>query len=456
MKISRRSFLKGSAAFTFHLIAGAGVLIPSRAKAQASSLTLITNVRVFDGKGDNLSAATSVLIDGDKIKQVAPNIEAPSDARRIDGGGRVLMPGLADMHTHLIWNFGPVETINSPLDYLAVRGVQEAQATLMRGFTSIRDIAGGAHGIARAIDEGHFPGPRIQSASAAITMTAGHGDYRSRNIMNQKFGGPTEIAAERIGFVRSADGVPDVLAAARDNFRQGANFIKMFVGGAITGLYDPLDVNEYSPEEIAAAAGEADRWNTYLAVHTYTDRSTRTALEQGARSIEHGNLMTEKTMELLVKKGAWLSTQTGVFLVPLGEGFSDAQKARQKQAADGLNTMMTLAKQYGAKIALGSDMVGSPESKVKHVEEFTARTKWFTNAEILRQATSQNGELWALAGPRNPYPEAKIGVIEPGAFADLLIMDGNPLEDISVMTRPEENLRIIMKGGVTYKNTLDA
>jgi imidazolonepropionase-like amidohydrolase len=415
---------------------------------------MLTNVRVFDGKGDALSAATSLLIEGDKIKEIAPNLEAPSDARRIDGGGRVLMPGLADMHVHLMWNAGPFTLLGGRLDYLAALSLQEAHATLMRGFTSIRDTSGGVQGVARAIDEGRFPGPRIQGSHAGITMTAGHGDYRSRNLKPRNFGGPPEIDAERIGMVRSADGVPDVLAAARDNFRQGANFIKMFTGGAITGLYDPLDVNEYSPEEIAAAAGEADRWNTYLAVHTYTDRSTRTALEQGARSIEHGNLMTEETMELLVEKDAWLSTQTGVFLVPLGEGFSDAQKDRQKQAAEGLDNMMTLAKKYGAKIALGADLVGSPEAKTKHVEEFTARTQWFSNAEILRQATSQNGELWAMAGPRNPYPEAKIGVIEPGAFADLLIMEGNPLEDIAVMTRPGENLRIIMKGGEIYKNTL--
>jgi imidazolonepropionase-like amidohydrolase len=453
--MNRRKFLKSTAgALVVPAVGFTAGLIPTLARAQESTQTLITNVRVFDGKGDALSAATSVLIEGDKIKQIAPNLEAPADAQRIDGGGRVLMPGLADMHVHLMWNAGPFTLLGGRPDYLAALSLQEAHATLMRGFTSIRDTSGGVQGVARAIDEGRFPGPRIQGSHAGITMTAGHGDYRSRNLRLPNFGGPAEIDSERIGMIRSADGVPDVLAAARDNFRQGANFIKMFTGGAITGLYDPLDVNEYSPEEIAAAAGEADRWNTYLAVHTYTDRSTRTALEQGARSIEHGNLMTEETMELLVEKEAWLSTQTGVFLVPLGEGFSDAQKDRQKQAAEGLDNMMTLAKKYGAKIALGADLVGSPEAKIKHVEEFTARTQWFSNAEILRQATSQNGELWAMAGPRNPYPEAKIGVIEPGAFADLLIMEGNPLEDIAVMTRPEENLRIIMKGGEIYKNTL--
>jgi len=455
MPMNRRHILKGAAAsLVLPAIGAPALLVPARARAQASNQTLIENVRVFDGKGDALSEATSILIEGDKIKEIAPNLDAPSDARRIDGGGRVLTPGMSDMHVHLIWNAGPFTTLGGRPDYLAALTLEEAHATLMRGFTSVRDVSGGVQGVARAIDEGRFPGPRIQGSHAGITMTAGHGDYRSRNLRPPNFGGPAEIDAERIAMVRSADGVPDVLAAARENFRQGANLIKMFVGGAITGLYDPLDVNEYSPEEIAAAAGEASRWNTYLAVHTYTDRSTRTALEQGALSIEHGNLMTEETMELLVEKDAWLSTQTGVFLVPLGEGFSDAQKDRQKQAAEGLDNMMILAKEYGAKIALGADLVGSPEAKFKHVEEFTARAQWFSNAEILRQATSQNGELWAMTGPRNPYPEAKIGVIEPDAFADLLIMEGNPLEDISIMTRPDDNLKIIMKGGEIYKNTL--
>ena len=458
-QLSRRDFAKLAGAAGLASIAGftpstSNAQVPARSKATDSNLKLITNVRVFNGKGDKLSAATSVLIDGNKIKQIAPNLEAPTYALRIDGGGRVLMPGLSDMHTHLFWNFSPFEMINLTPEYLAIMSVKEAHSTLMRGFTSIRDVAGGAFGIARAIDQGHFPGPRIQSSGPGITMTAGHGDYRGPNVMNQKFGGPLEIEAERIGFVRSADGVPDILATVRDNFRRGACFIKMFVSGAITGLYDPIDITEYSPEEISAAVEEANRWNSYLTVHAHNDKAVEAALHAGVKCVEHGPLMTEKTMELLVKKDAWLSTQTGIFVLPLGDGFTDAQKARQQQTAEGLDNMFTLAKKYGAKIALGADQAGSFESKAEHVKEFTARTKWFSNAEILRQATSQNGELWAMTGPRNPYGETKIGVIEPGAYADLLVMDGNPLEDISCMTRPETNLRIIMKDGEIYKNTL--
>jgi imidazolonepropionase-like amidohydrolase len=456
---SRRQFLKGATATVGSLIVGGATgLLPYRvwaqAKAPESTLTLIKNVRVFDGLADALTKATSVLIDGNKIKQIGPKIEVPADAKTIDGGGRVLMPGLSDMHTHLVWNVGPAELLGGRADYLAALALQEAEATLMRGYTSIRDTGAGIQGVIQAIDEGHFPGPRIQSAHAVITMTAGHVDFRNRNIIPRAFGGTTETEMQRLGFVYHADGVAEMLTASRENMRQGANFLKLTVGGAVSGIYDPLDIAEYSPEEIAAAAGEAKRWNTYLAVHTYTDMSTKTALEQGAMSIEHGNLMSEATMELLVKKEAWLSTQTGVFLIPLPDGFSDAQRDRAKQAADGLDKMFTLAKQYGAKIALGSDMVGSPEVKVQQLSEFTARQKWFSNLEILKQTTSQNAKLWAMSGPRNQYGDTPIGVIKPDAYADLLIMEGNPLEDTSVLTKPEENLKVIMKDGKIYKNKM--
>ena len=456
---SKRQFLKGATATVGTLIAGGATgLLPSRVWAQArapeSTLTLITNVRVFDGLGDALTAATSVLIDGNKIKQIGPKIEVPADAKTIDGGGRVLMPGLSDMHTHLMWNVGTMELLGGRLDYLAARALKEAEATLMRGYTSVRDTGISISGVVQAVDEGLFPGPRIQSAHAAITMTAGHGDFRNRNVPLRAFGGPSETEAQRLQFVYHADGVPEMLSAVRENMRQGAIFIKIFVGGAVSGLYDPLDIAEYSPEEVAAAAGEAKRWNTYLAVHSYTDRSTRTALEQGATSIEHGNLMTEATMELLVKKDAWLSTQTALFMTPLPDSFSDAQKDRQKQAAEGLDKMMTAAKKAGAKIALGSDMVGSSETKAEQLKEFTLRQKWFSNLEILKQTTSENAKLWAMSGPRNPYGDTPIGVIKPEAYADLLIMEGNPLEDTSVLTKPEENLKIIMKDGKIYKNTL--
>ncbi|WP_143184196.1 amidohydrolase family protein [Rubritalea squalenifaciens] len=285
-------------------------------------------------------------------------------------------------------------------------------------------------------------------------MTSGHGDYRTLNELPRQLGGAAESILERIGGTVFADGVPEVLTASRDQMRRGSHFLKIFVGGAVSGLRDPLDIMEYSFEEIKAAADEADRWNTYVAAHAYTDRATRVALEAGVLSIEHANLLTEDTMKLLVEKGAYLSAQTGFFLAPPPESFNKQQKERQQMAADGLDKQMKLAKKHKAKVLFGTDFVGSMELKKLQANEFTNRTKWFSNAEILRQATSINSEILELSGPRNPYP-GKLGVIEEGAYADLLLINGNPLEDISILTKPDESLALIMKDGKVYKNTVN-
>jgi len=415
---------------------------------------LIKNVNVFDGKGDQLAEGMSVLVEGNKITSVAKSISAPSGVTVIDGGGRTLTPGFIDAHTHLIWNLGVYQHFNTPMDYQAALALIEAKNTLMRGFTSIRDVGGSVWGVKRSIDEERFPGPRIYSSGAAIGMTSGHGDFRTINSLPRQLGGPAETEVERIGISVFADGVPEMLSASRMQFRNGAHFLKIFVGGAVSGMYDPLDVMEYSFEEVKAAADEADRWNTYLAVHTYTDRASRQAIEAGAMTLEHANLMTEETVKLAVEKGIYISPQTGFFLAPAPDTFTPAQIARQKEAADGIDNLMRACKKYNAKVLFGNDLVASFETKKLQLEEFTHRTKWFSNAEILKQATAINGEVLALSGPRNPYP-GKLGVIEEGALADLLLINGNPLEDISILTKPEEGLALIMKDGKIYKNTIN-
>jgi imidazolonepropionase-like amidohydrolase len=324
----------------------------------------------------------------------------------------------------------------------------------MRGFTTIRDVAGSVFGVKRAIDEGYFPGPRIYSAGAALSMTTGHGDFRTPTTAPRMMGGPTETEAERVGLVIFADGVPEVLTASRMQFRNGAHFLKMFVGGAVSGMYDPLDIAEYSLEELEAAVGEAERWNTYVAVHTYTDTSTRMAIEAGVKSLEHCNLLQEETVKLAAEKGVFISAQAALFMSPAPPSFTPAQKERQQQAREGLDRLMKASKKYKAKILFGTDLVASTELKKAQVREFTFRTGWFSNAEILKQATSVNAEVLELSGPRNPYP-GKLGVIDEGAYADLLLINGSPLEDISILTRPEESLALIMKDGKIYKNTIN-
>lgn len=447
--------MKRSLKFLLGVLISTSLILPVMAKeVEATSRVLITNVNIFDGKSEDLTPAMSVLVESNKITKIASSIDAPPGAKVIDGGGRTLTPGFIDAHTHLQWNMGVSEHFYVPLDYQGSLALVEAKNTLMRGFTTIRDVGGSVFGVKRAIDEGHFPGPRIYSSGAAISMTTGHGDFRAPTTHPRMMGGPSETEAERAGLIIIADGVPEVLTASRMQFRKGAQFLKMFVGGAVSGMYDPLDIAEYSLEELKAAVGEAERWNTYVAVHTYTDAATRMAIEAGVKSLEHCNLLKEDTVKLAAKKGVFISAQAAVFMSPAPPSFTPAQVERQQQAKEGLDRLMKASKKYKAKVLFGTDMVASMESKKAQVTEFTLRSGWFSNAEILRQATSINAEVLTLSGPRNPYP-GKLGVIEEGAYADLLLINGNPIADIRVLTNPEENLALIMKDGEIYKNILD-
>jgi len=463
---SRRDFLKtASAAAVAAGAVGVGLGLANSAFAgragsgkkadgnEEYEYLLIKNVNIFDGVNDTLLKGMSVLIKGNIIAEVNKNFTVPRGTKIIDGGGRTLSPGFIDIHAHLQLNVGPYDFMRLPADYHGALSLWEANNTLMRGFTSMRDVGGSVWGVKRAIDEGYFPGPRLICSGSVIGMTAGHGDYRSVNTFPRQLGGPAETEIERLGMTYFADGVPEVLSASRTVMREGAAFIKMFVGGAVSGVYDPLDVAEYSFEEVKAAAGEAERWNTYLAVHTYTDKATMTAIEAGAKTLEHCNLITEKTVKEAVKRGCYISAQTGVYLSPAPESFTPAQVDRQQEAAEGLANLLTLCRKHKAKVAFGTDLLASLELKKLQPTEFANRTEWFTNAEILKQATSINGEIVALSGPRNPYP-GKLGVIENGALADIVLINGDPLKDISILENPEDNLALIVKDGKIYKNTI--
>jgi len=412
----------------------------------------ITNARIFDGKNEKLAEGMSVLIEDNKIAKIAKSITVPAGATVIDAKGRTMTPGLIDMHVHLTWNMGPAEMFAAPLDYIAATALAEANATLMRGYTSVRDISGKVFGIRMAIDKGLFVGPRIWACGQGMTMTAGHGDMRTTGTFPRQMGGPAEVDVERMGLSIHADGVPEVLNASRMQFRQGANFLKMYTGGAVSGLYDPLDIVEYSFDEINAAADEAKRWNSYLAIHAYTDQAIQLSLNAGAMSIEHATLITDETAKMIAEKGAFLSTQTGVYLGEPPADWNDDQKAKQLAARDGLKTLFELAKKYKLKIAVGTDIVGPPVLKKEQAKELSNRLPWFTPAEILKQATANNAELLSWSGPRNPYP-GKLGVIEEGALADILLVDGNPLENLHLFDDPDKNLALIMKDGKIYKNT---
>ncbi len=433
--------------FVFALVVGAFAQAPAQ-----TAVTLFKNVKVFNGMDDELIDA-DVLVEGNLINEVGKNL-SEDGATVIDGGGGTLMPGLIDAHVHLVWNQGMGEYLNSRPSYITILTLKEAENTLMRGFTSIRDTGGDPFGVRTAIENGIYPGPRIQGSGMVLGMTGGHVDFRPLIDQPRALGGPelSAVAKQRGGYI--VDGVPEILAGSRDVLRGGANFLKLTASGAVTGVYDPLDISEFSYDELKAAADEAKRWNTYLAVHVYNDASIKTALEAGAMVVEHGNLITEETMKLLAEKDAWLSTQTGVFIQPLPPGSSEDQQNKQKETREGLDNMFKLAQKYNVKIALGNDLVGPPKVKATQNEELVNRTKWFSNAEILKQATHNNGKLFELAGPRNPYQDGPLGVIQEGAYADILVIDGNPLEDIKIMAEPKKKFKVIMKDGKIYKNEL--
>ncbi len=421
---------------------------------QTPKSVLIKNVNIFDGVHEKLLYNRDVLIENNIIKTIAKKVSAPKDATIIHGDNRTLTPGFIDAHAHLWWNMSVSDHFYKPMDYQAAVALTESKNTLMRGFTTIRDVGGSVFGIKQGIDEGLFPGPRIYSGGAALSMTTGHGDFRTPSSLPHVMGGPAQTDVERTGLVIFADGVPEVLGASRMQFRKGAHFLKVFVGGAVSGMYDPLDIAEYSKEELEAAVGEAKRWNTYVAVHTYTDGSTRMAIEAGVKSLEHCNLLKEETVKLAAEKGAFISPQAALFMNPAPPSFTPAQVKRQQIAKDGLDNLMKACKKYNAKVLFGTDMVASVDSKQAQVTEFTLRTTWFSNAEILKQATSINAQVLELSGPRNPYP-GKLGVIKEGALADILLINGNPLKDLKILLHPDKNLALIMKDGKIYKNTIN-
>lgn len=419
--------------------------------AKPVAKTLITNVNIFDGKSEKLAPAMSVLVEGNKITKIAKSITAPSGATVIDAKGRTMSPGFIAMHEHIMMQAGALEIFASDDRYLAYVATNMAETYLMHGFTSIRDI-GNSFSLRLAIDRGYVVGPRIYPSGPMISQTAGHADHRLPSD-DSVFMGGTWDPMVRHGDMVVVDGVPEVLKATREALRMGASQIKIAVGGGTGSYADPLEVTEFTPEEIRAAVQAAEDYGTYVMAHVYNSKGIRRAVENGVKSIEHGQLVDEATLRYMKEKGAWLSPQVIVYTF-IPHGYTEDQANKHRQAYAGIDNMFTLCKKVGfTNIVFGSDIITDPAMIRRINEEFVHRTKWFTPAEILTQATSKGGTLLAMSGPKNPYP-GKLGVIEEGAYADLLLINGDPLKDISILTKPEENLALIMKDGKIYQNTI--
>lgn len=455
-KFSRRSLLAGAAA-----VIGAAVLWPRDASAgipdAPKAPIAFTGVRLFDGKAGNLIEGKRVVVEGSKIKAIEDN-DAPlaEDVEVINGGGRTLMPGLIDAHWHSMMAAIPLlELMTADVGYINLAAADEAHRTLMRGFTSIRDLAGPSFGLKRAIDSGLSAGPRIWPSGAMISQTGGHGDFRLPYEVPAALDAPLS-RGDAIGGGAIADGVDQVLKRAREQLMLGASQLKLAAGGGVASSYDPIDVSQYTEAEFRAAVDSAENWGTYVAVHAYTPRAIQTAMRGGVTCIEHGQLMDEDTAKIMAGEGIWLSSQAFLdneYANPYPEG--SANRAKQLTMFAGTDTAFGLAKKYNLKTAWGTDILFEPKKTQNQGAILTTMSRWYSNDEILIMATSNNAELLAKSGPRNPYP-GRIGVIEANAYADLLLIDGDPIADITLVADPEKNLKLIMKDGRIYKNTLAA
>jgi imidazolonepropionase-like amidohydrolase len=421
--------------------------------AVRESAYLFRNVRIWDGRSEGVRSG-EVLVVANKIRAVSQTpIAALANLNVvvIGGGGRVLTPGFIDAHVHMTSVLTPQEQVENDPVYLAALEVRGAEQALMRGFTTQRDVAGAVFGLKKAIDEGYVIGPRVYAAGAALSQTGGHGDDRHYSDPPRSQTGSLSYS-ERTGMTAIADGVPQVLVAAREQIAHGAVLIKVMASGGAASEFDPLGATEYTLEELRAAVDVASSFGTYVTVHSYNPGSTRRAIEAGVRCIEHGHLLDEPTMKLIAERGIFLSTNLVVYETA-PPGVTETQRAKFLEVKAATDTMMKLAKKYHVKLGFGTDLIYGLDQMARQNREFTLRARWFTPVEILRQATSGNADLLALSGARNPYP-GRLGVIEEGAYADILLINGNPLEDITILEHADASLALIMKDGRIVKNQL--
>ncbi len=448
--------------------------LASMAAAQEEQTqTLFTNVHIFDGLNEARIENANVLVEGNLIKTVSTDaIDAPN-ATVIDGGGRTLMPGLIDGHAHVMINndYGVIER-DSDITDLSYNSVLVMERFLMDGFTAVRDMGGPAFGLARAVDSGLVIGPRLYPSGAFISQTSGHGDFRDRADAGFSHNDAADLSNfERMGIGTVSDGVPEALKATRLNLRNGATQIKIMAGGGGSSRFDPIDTTQYSVEETCAIVEATKDWGTYVGAHVFTDRAVNRLLDCGVRTFEHSFFISEETMQRIAAEGG--------YVVPQMWGISPDLAKNPLMPAAKIPLVQELGKQYadfgrnlvknGVKVVFASDYVGvNADAERARRYEIWWRTETFgSNFEVLKQLTSVAGEMLEMSGERNPYRDGKQGVIEEGAYADILLVDGNPLEDIAVIGgntawfdadpewKPIETMNVVMKDGVIYRNTLE-
>jgi imidazolonepropionase-like amidohydrolase len=435
---------------------GIGLVVTPIAVGQnAPSTVLFENVRIFNGSDSALSEPSYVLVKGNKIERISASpipVDRRADTKIIKGGGRTLMPGLIDAHVHtMMESISLQQGLSSEVSYMALVAGRAAEKQLLRGFTSVRDAGGPSFALKRAIDEGVIIGPRIYPSGAPISQTSGHGDYRSITEL-PRVRGSSGTYFDQIGMTAIADGVDEVLTRTRENLMRGATQIKVMAGGGVASNYDPLDVSQYTLEELQAAVNAAKSWGTYVTVHAYTPEAVQMAIKAGVRCIEHGQLLDEETAKLMAEKGVWWSLQP--FLndedaVPFPEG--SMNRVKQLRMTEGTDLAYKLAIKYKIRTAFGTNTLFDSTLAERQGKQLAKMVRWYSSADVLKMATSVNAQLLAMCGERNPYP-GKLGVVAEGALADLILVSGDPLTNIELIANPEVNFLIIMKDGKIFKN----
>ena len=411
--------------------------------------------RLLNPRLDTLVDGFEVLVEGGYVREVSDRQIRAEDARRIDLGGRTLMPGLIDAHVHIFLTEVNIALLeNIPLTLLAVQASHLMRAMLMRGFTTVRDTAGGDWGMKVASETGLVDGPRLFISGQALSQTGGHSDFRRRT---QAEAGCACCSALHY-LARIVDGVPEMLKAVRDELRKGADHIKLMVSGGVASPHDPLESRQFRSDEIEAACQEADNWGRYVCAHAYSAEAIQRAVKAGVRTIEHGNLIDEAAAALMAERGAFLVPTLVAYdaMRRHGATFGLPEVSREKNKivlAAGLRSL-ELARRAGVQIGFGSDLLG--QLQVDQSREFLIRAEAEPAIEVLRSATLVNARILRREGRPGEVVSGALGELVPGACADLLVIDGDPIENLGLLQDQGAHLPVIMKGGKFFKNQLVA
>jgi imidazolonepropionase-like amidohydrolase len=412
------------------------------------SQLLFRNFSLLDPRWDEPRGGYEVLVEGEHIKEVSAKPIKARGAEVIDGGGkRTLMPGLIDCHVHVFLTEVNIRHLESiPLTLLTAKSAELMRGMIDRGFTTVRDTGGADWGIKTAVESGLIPGPRLFISGRAIGPTGGHSDSRRR----------TDVAAAPCGCCNAmvycmavADGPDDVRRQVREQMRQGADQIKIMCSGGVASPYDPLDSLQFSEAEIAAATDEAKNFGRYVLAHAYTPEAITRAVNNGVRTIEHGNLIDEKSAKLLKSKGGYMIANLVTYFSMKDRaaqfGMTAEMLAKNDIVMEGALRSLEICKKAGVKVGYGTDLLGALQ--VDQSLEFTYRAKVLKPIEIIRQATTIGAEILRMEG--------KLGVVAPGAYADLIAIDGNPLKKLELFLDQGKHLPMIMKAGKFHKNKLN-